>query len=164
MGELDSDLVVNSRCQNVSGTWIPPLRSEDIGHVIVKSWTVLSVTQGAVILAADISESVSSVKLSPIGDQPDVEAKYHNFVICMAAEVTSVRSERLPFATGNVMIFYVDEQGSLPSLCPVADQHLVEVIMERLAEYTFSLRGSEGMECCSCEDGEGIVLVRYKVD
>src|ERR1700733_8518343 len=84
-----------------------------------------------------------AMKLPPIGNQLDATSKYHHFVICIAAGVTAARNEHLPFAAGDIMIFYMDERGPLSSLCPIADQHLAEV-MERLAEYTFTLRAQGG--------------------
>jgi len=152
------------------GTLFPATASSAIDIVPVRSWTVISEIHTAVLLSADVSPYVGrahhswtfSLLSPPTTTQVDVAEQHCNFVICIPADAIPIHDSRFPFMDGDLVLFYVDESGVLPQLRPIPTAHLASV-SNALHTSGFFLHGIEHLNCGACEDGEGVVLVKYDI-
>lgn len=155
----------------VFGTLFPADASSPTYVVPVHSWTVTTDTDTAILLSADVSPYVGhthhawtfSLLLETVNTEINVgEEQHYNFVICVSADAAPNQNTRFSFVDGDILCFYVDETGGLPQLHPIPTAHVVAV-SESLKNSGYFLRGIQHLNCAACEDGQGVVLVKYDV-
>jgi len=152
------------------GTLLPAAASTPVSVVPVHSWTVTTEIDTAILLSADVSHYIGrahhswtfSLLLQPVASEIVVSDEPHNFVICIPADAIPTHDTRFSFVDGDILLFYVDESELLPLLRPVPTAHIIAVC-DALKKSGFFLCGIEGLNCSACEDGEGILLVKYDI-